>query len=58
MGEEAERLWDAVTTLASFPGFAELKRSLREVPRLNILGGLTDEVVEEDWEAGHKRMDD
>jgi len=35
-----------------------LKRSLREVPRLNILGGLTDEVVEEDWEAGHKRMDD
>jgi hypothetical protein len=58
IGEEAERLWDAVTTLASFPGFAELKRSLREVPRLNILGGLTDEVVEEDWEAGHKRMDD
>jgi hypothetical protein len=56
VGEEAERLWDAVTALASFPGFAELKRSLREVPRLNILGGITDEAVEEDWEAGHRRM--
>ena len=58
VGEEAERLWDAVTALAAFPGFAELKRSLREVPHLNILGGITEEAVEEDWEAGHRRMDD
>jgi len=36
--EEALPLWDAVTTLASFPGFAEMKRSLREVPQLSILG--------------------
>jgi hypothetical protein len=35
-----------------------LKRSLREVPHLNILGGITEETVEEDWEAGHRRMDD
>ena len=31
-GEEAIRLWDHVVGLASFPGFAELKRSLRERP--------------------------
>ena len=31
-GEEALRLWDAVTTLAEWPGFAELKRSLRSFP--------------------------
>jgi 2-hydroxychromene-2-carboxylate isomerase len=33
-GEEAVRLWDAVETLARQPGFAELKRSLRERPQL------------------------
>jgi len=33
-GEEALRLWDAVWEVASFPGFAELKRSLRERPQL------------------------
>lgn len=33
-GEEALRLWDAVWELASFPGLAELKRSLRERPQL------------------------
>ncbi|MGH3450989.1 MAG: DsbA family protein [Haloechinothrix sp.] len=31
-GEEALRLWDSVTTLARWPGFAELKRSLRSFP--------------------------
>src|SRR5437879_3432291 len=31
-GEEALRMWDAVTTLAHRPGFAELKRSLRAFP--------------------------
>ena len=29
-GEDAVRLWDAVWTVATFPGVAELKRSLRE----------------------------
>ena len=32
--EEAVPLWDHVLGLASFPGFAELKRSLRERPQL------------------------
>ncbi|MDR1999889.1 MAG: hypothetical protein LBQ06_08145 [Frankiaceae bacterium] len=35
--EDAERLWDHVAGLASFPGFAELKRSLREPPQLRSL---------------------
>jgi hypothetical protein len=33
-GDEALRLWDAVWELATFPGMAELKRSLREKPQL------------------------
>ena len=33
-GEDALRLWDAVWTVATFPGMAELKRSLREKPQL------------------------
>lgn len=37
-GDEAERLWDHVVGLASFGGFAELKRSLREPPQLRSLG--------------------
>ena len=53
--EDALRLWDAVITLAGFPGFAEMKRSLREVPQLRILGSLTDTPEQEDWEAGHRR---
>ena len=57
-GADAVRLWDALTELASFPGFAEVKRSLREVPQLNIFGGLVDEPTQEDWQAGHRRMDD
>ena len=32
--ERAGPLWDAVWELATFPGFAELKRSLRERPEL------------------------
>jgi 2-hydroxychromene-2-carboxylate isomerase len=51
---DALRLWDAVITLASFPGFAEMKRSLRERPQLNILGTLTDAPEQEDWRAGHR----
>jgi hypothetical protein len=33
-GKEALRLWDAVWEVATFPGLAELKRSLREKPQL------------------------
>ena len=53
--EDALRLWEAVTTLAAFPGFAEMKRSMREVPQLNILGALTDAPEQEDWTGGHRR---
>ena len=34
-GEEAVRLWDAIWEVATFPGFAELKRSTREHPQLS-----------------------
>lgn len=54
-GADAVKLWDSVTTLAAFPGFAEMKRSLRETPQLNILGGIVENPAEEDWEAGHRR---
>jgi 2-hydroxychromene-2-carboxylate isomerase len=51
---EAVPLWHAVLTLAKFPGFAELKRSLREVPQLRILGGLSATPRQEDWQGGHR----
>ncbi|HVM53385.1 MAG TPA: DsbA family protein [Acidimicrobiales bacterium] len=35
VGAEAARLWDTVTALASFPGFAELKRSIRNTPEVS-----------------------
>lgn len=54
--DEAVPLWNAVIELARFPGFAEMKRSLREAPQLNILGTLTDEQpVMEDWEGGARK---
>lgn len=53
--DDAVPLWNAVTTLASFPGFAEMKRSLREVPQLRITGALGDEPEFEDWTGGHRR---
>lgn len=54
---DALRLWDHVVGLASFPGFAELKRSLREVPQLVGLGVDVDEVgVQEDWRGGSRRL--
>lgn len=54
--EEAVRLWDHVVGLAGFPGFAELKRSLRELPQLPGLGVDAGEVgSEEDWHAGSRR---
>ncbi len=52
--DEAMVLWNAVTTLAAFPGFAEMKRSLREVPQLRITGGATDAPRQEDWKGGHR----
>ena len=36
---ESLRLWDAVTTLVSYPSFAEIKRSLRELPDVPLLRG-------------------
>jgi hypothetical protein len=54
--EDALALWEHVVGLARFPGFAELKRSLRELPRLRGLGVDVDEAgVEEDWHGGSRR---
>ena len=53
--DQAVPLWEAVTTLAEFPGFAEMKRSMREVPQLRIIGGLTEEPERQDWKGGHRR---
>jgi hypothetical protein len=52
--EEAVPLWNAVLTLAQFPGFAELKRSLREAPQLRILGHLSATPRQEDGQGGHR----
>ena len=52
--EDALPLWEAVTTLARYPGFAEMKRSMREAPQLNVLGGVTDAPRMEDWKGGHR----
>ena len=40
--DDAARLWDDVVGLAGFPGFAELKRSLRERAQLASFGVETD----------------
>jgi hypothetical protein len=54
--EEAGALWDHVLALASFPGFAELKRSLRERPQLASFDVSTGSVgVQEDWHGGSRR---
>ncbi|MGJ9403748.1 mycothiol-dependent nitroreductase Rv2466c family protein [Arthrobacter sp. KK5.5] len=54
--DEAAELWDHVVGLARFPGFAELKRSLRELPQLRGLGVDPDEVgTQEDWHGGSRR---
>lgn len=55
--EDAVALWDHVVGLASFGGFAELKRSLRELPQLRALGVGPDVAgVEQDWHAGSRRL--
>ncbi|MDQ6785148.1 MAG: hypothetical protein M3063_17280 [Actinomycetota bacterium] len=54
--DDAVRLWDHVVGLASFPGFAELKRSLRERPQLASFGVDPDDIgVQEDWHGGSRR---
>ena len=55
--EDALVLWDAILTLTSFPDFAELKRSLRHMPALRVLGvdpGAAPKV--EDWHQGSRRL--
>ncbi len=37
--EEAVELWDAVMTLARWPGFSEMKRTMREWPQIPLLTG-------------------
>jgi hypothetical protein len=55
--DEAEELWDHVIGLARFPGFAELKRNLRELPQLRALGVDEGEVgVLQEWQAGSRRL--
>jgi 2-hydroxychromene-2-carboxylate isomerase len=55
--EQAAELWDHVVGLASFPGFAELKRSLRERPQLPAFGVRPGDVgVQEDWHGGSRRQ--
>ncbi len=54
--QDAVRLWDHVTALAAFPGFAELKRSLRERPQLASFGTSPQQGgAEEDWHGGSRR---
>jgi len=55
--EEAVGLWEHVIGLARFPGFAELKRSMRERPQLAAAGVEQGTVgVQEDWHAGSRRQ--
>jgi len=54
--DEAVALWDSVIHLATFPGFAELKRSLRERPQLQVFDvDVTRPAVSEDWKGGSRR---
>jgi len=55
--KEAVELWDHVIGLARFPGFSELKRSMRERPQLASAGVEPGEVgIQEDWHAGSRRQ--
>jgi 2-hydroxychromene-2-carboxylate isomerase len=55
--EQAVALWDHVVALAGFPGFTELKRSLRERPQLPSFGVRPGEVgLQEDWHGGSRRQ--
>lgn len=53
----AGELWDHVVGLATFPGFAELKRSLRERPQLAGFGVTPGTIgKQEDWHGGSRRQ--
>jgi 2-hydroxychromene-2-carboxylate isomerase len=52
--EEAVPLWNAVLTLTQFPGFAEIKRSLREAPQLRILGNLPETSLPAERPGRHR----
>ncbi|MDO9378522.1 MAG: DsbA family protein [Nocardioidaceae bacterium] len=55
--EDAGELWDHVVALARFPGFAEMKRSLREQPQLVGFGVQPGTVgKQEDWHGGSRRL--
>ena len=55
--DSAAELWDHVVGLARHPGFAELKRSLREQPQLAGFGVETGSVGKtEDWHGGSRRQ--
>ena len=55
--EQALQLWDHVIGLARFPGFAEIKRSMRELPQLRALGVSEGEAgVQQDWHGGSRRQ--
>jgi 2-hydroxychromene-2-carboxylate isomerase len=55
--DEAVELWDNVVALTRFPGFAELKRSLRERLQLRAFGVEEAAVgAEQDWQQGHLRQ--
>jgi hypothetical protein len=55
--EQAAELWDHVIALARFPGFSELKRSLRERPQLRAFGvGENEAGTQEDWHGGSRRQ--
>ncbi|HEV7194922.1 MAG TPA: DsbA family protein [Pedococcus sp.] len=54
--DAAVELWDHVVGLAGFPGFAELKRSLRERPQLASFGVIDGQAGrQEDWHGGSRR---
>ena len=54
--DDAVSLWDHVIALAEFPGFAEIKRSMRERPQLVAFGVDPESVgIEEDWHGGSRR---
>ena len=55
--DRAVELWDHVIGLATFSGFAELKRSMRERPQLPAFGIRPGETgLQEDWHGGSRRQ--
>ncbi len=55
--DQAGALWDHVVGLTRFPGFSELKRSLREQPQLVGFGVEPGAVgKQEDWHGGSRRQ--